>query len=360
MLPPDKRGTTPPQDVLGLIRSDTLSEAQLEGVSSFGAFTELEVELSPEMILLLSGRYDHFMVDAKDKLLTDGSDDSGSRTLSHFSPSVGFLYRLSRYSSAYANVSTGFQVPILRELRNRFLGAGGLNYDVQPEIVRTVEIGLKGVVLDSRFTYDLSLFNATYNDMLISYQISDGSDTYYKNAGRAINRGIEGKLQWELMEGLKGSLAVTMMDFVFDDYVVEQEVSGQIVSFQLKDKKVPTVSPTRVYLGGSYRHSSGIFSEVYVQWVDKTFLNDFNDTPPGETTPNSQYINDAYTNVDARFGYTQRISGVEVELFGGVNNVFDKHYIASVVPNATRERFFEPSPGRNWYAGLRILFTALR
>jgi iron complex outermembrane receptor protein len=38
----------------------------------------------------------------------------------------------------------------------------------------------------------------------------------------------------------------------------------------------------------------------------------------------------------------------------GINNLFDKKYNGSVVPNALGERYFEPAPGRNWYAGLRI------
>ena len=359
LLPQDKRGTTSPDQVFGLVVSDTLAEAEANSVNSIGPFAELEVELTPRWILLLGGRYDRFTIDATDKFLNDGSDDSGSRTMTNFSPSAGLLFRAYQYTSVYGNVSTGFQVPTINELRNRELGVGGINFDLKPERVTSIEAGIKGVIPVLRLTYDLSLFYANYNDMLIPYQIPGGADIFYRNAGRTINRGVEGKLQWEPLEGMRNSLAFTLMDFTFDDFIVEQTVSGTRTSIQLGGKKVPGVSPGRIYIGTSYRHRSGMFSEVYLQWVDKSYTNDFNGTPPGGTKPADEYLNDAYANIDARLGFTQTIAMLEIEVFAGVNNLLDKKYNASLVPNATADRFYEPTPGRNWYGGLSILFLAI-
>ena len=359
-LPVDKRGTTSPDQVFSLVQRDTLGESRVDKLTSIGPFMALEVELTPKWILVVSGRYDHYVVDSEDRFLQDGTDDSGSRTLKHFSPAVGLLYRMMLYSSVYANLSTGFQVPTLVELRNRQFGQGGINFDLQPELVTSFETGLKGVIPQTRLAYDLSVFYANYNNQLIPYQVPSGTDFYYRNAGRAINKGVEGKLQWEPIDGLRGSLTFTMMDFVFDDYLVEQTVSGSLTQMQLKDNKLPGVAPTRLYFGTSYRHPSGIFSEISVQWVDETFTNDFNGTPPGGTKPASDYLNSSYTNVDTRFGFMQTFGALELEVFGGVHNVLDAKYVASIVPNASRDRFYEPSPDRNWYGGVRILFTALR
>jgi outer membrane receptor protein involved in Fe transport len=43
-----------------------------------------------------------------------------------------------------------------------------------------------------------------------------------------------------------------------------------------------------------------------------------------------------------------------------VNNALDRHYAGSVVINATAAgtaapKFFEPSPGRTWLAGARVM-----
>jgi len=41
------------------------------------------------------------------------------------------------------------------------------------------------------------------------------------------------------------------------------------------------------------------------------------------------------------------------EFFLGINNLLNKEYNGSVIPNALGERFFEPAPGSNLYGGLR-------
>ena len=44
-------------------------------------------------------------------------------------------------------------------------------------------------------------------------------------------------------------------------------------------------------------------------------------------------------------------------MFLGVDNILDKRYNSSIVPNAFGKILFEPGAGRNWYGGIYILFT---
>jgi len=37
-----------------------------------------------------------------------------------------------------------------------------------------------------------------------------------------------------------------------------------------------------------------------------------------------------------------------------VNNIADVGYIGSVIVGDTSGRYFEPAPGRNWYAGINV------
>jgi iron complex outermembrane receptor protein len=43
-----------------------------------------------------------------------------------------------------------------------------------------------------------------------------------------------------------------------------------------------------------------------------------------------------------------------VEVFLGIDNVFDEAYNGSVVPNAFGDRYFEPAPGRTVFGGVRL------
>jgi iron complex outermembrane receptor protein len=58
--------------------------------------------------------------------------------------------------------------------------------------------------------------------------------------------------------------------------------------------------------------------------------------------------------VDLRFGLDRRWRRVDVRPFFGIDNVFDERYNGSTVPNAFGGRFFEPSPGREFYVGVTI------
>jgi iron complex outermembrane receptor protein len=56
-----------------------------------------------------------------------------------------------------------------------------------------------------------------------------------------------------------------------------------------------------------------------------------------------------------RFGYDAELdSGLRLSPFVGINNVADETYTANARINATANRFFEPGPGRNGYAGITL------
>lgn len=44
---------------------------------------------------------------------------------------------------------------------------------------------------------------------------------------------------------------------------------------------------------------------------------------------------------------------VKWQLFGRIDNLFDRHYAGSVIVNDGNRRFYEPAPGRRFLVGLR-------
>jgi len=45
-----------------------------------------------------------------------------------------------------------------------------------------------------------------------------------------------------------------------------------------------------------------------------------------------------------------------VDLYGGIRNLFDEDYYENVRINASFERYYEPAPGRTFYAGVKVGF----
>ena len=62
----------------------------------------------------------------------------------------------------------------------------------------------------------------------------------------------------------------------------------------------------------------------------------------------------AYTIGNARVGFAQVPATPESREYVRVNNIANVNYIGSVIVGDTNGRYFEPAPGRNWFAGVSV------
>jgi iron complex outermembrane receptor protein len=91
--------------------------------------------------------------------------------------------------------------------------------------------------------------------------------------------------------------------------------------------------------GGFY----GFSAAAEVQYVGRVYANDRNTA----SAP-------AYTIGNARVSFTQESGKMRLTEYVRVNNVADASYIGSVIVGDTNGRYFEPAPGRNWFAGITL------
>jgi iron complex outermembrane receptor protein len=331
---------------------------QKETVSGIGPFAELEFAWQTKWILTLGGRYDHYIFRADDRFLQDGLDDSGKRAMSQFSQTVGLTFRPHPLHSFYFHYATAFQTPTTTELGNRPSGAGGFHPDLQPERSRNFELGAKGNWSKLRLGYEAAFFALAIKDMLIPFQVQEATseEIFFRNAGKAQNKGAELRLTAEVANYLHATFALTFMDFAFKDFARETNVAGVDSFVQLAGKKVPGVPQKRLFAGVDYTLQNGFFVDINLDWTDRYFANDFNGPTPGDTTPRENFTNDSYVKFDVRFGLQRDISGMTTNAFFGIDNLFDKRYNGAVVPNAFGARFFEPAPGRRWFTGMSLEF----
>ena len=359
-IPRDQVGVAEGSEIYDLLEYGPRTQDQDESIRGIGPFTQLELSLHPQWVVTLGGRYDHYRFETDDHFTEDGVDDSGTRDMNQMSPMVGITYHPHEYTKIYSNYSTAFQVPTLTELGNRAEGEGGINPDLKPESIRSYEIGIKGMwpvglktYPGRRFDYDVSLYILDIDDMLIPFQIEGTTEVFYRNAGKTQNKGAELKLDWYPAKGLRTYIAYSLVDFVFKDYKIETSDNGTV---QFEGNEIPGVPPQQIFAGLSYSHRIGAYSEVNFQWVDQYYANDYNGPPPGSDKPLNDFVNDSYTVVGLRLGFQRSFDKLGINIFSGINNLFDKRYNGSIVPNAFGDRFYEPASGRNWYAGINISF----
>jgi iron complex outermembrane receptor protein len=100
-----------------------------------------------------------------------------------------------------------------------------------------------------------------------------------------------------------------------------------------------------VVIGGTYHAPFGLFSSAQFRFVDAYPVNSSNTID-----------NWAYQVVDLRFGFDRRWNGLRFRPFFSIDNIFDERYNSSAIVNSIGDRFFEPSPGREYAVGLTLGF----
>jgi iron complex outermembrane receptor protein len=317
---------------------DSLTIDQLEKVYNQAVFGNIMVPLN-KWNISLSLRYDWLRFSADDHLQkhSPGNSQSGKRNFQALSPSAGISYQIND-SRIYASMSTAFEAPTTTELVNRPDGGGGYNPNLQPEHTLNFETGVKGQIKAALLSYNLALYTLWVRDMLMPYE-SASERVYYRNEGKTHHWGIEANVDWKAQKHL--NLGVTYT-FTHATFVTAQTLLNQ----SLDHNTIPGIPRQR--LNGFIRWSAKpIWFSLDAESVNAYYVDNLN------TAKNEGYIvfNGRISTESIRFS-----SGISLDPFISINNIFDKQYNGSVQVNATSGRYFEPAAGRNWTAGVAITF----
>ena len=308
---------------------------QQEDVLSLGPFVHAALEVHPRWQVSGGIRFDYYDFTADDRKLDDG-DQSGSRTMSAASPSVGVTFLAANGLNLYSSLSTAYETPTAQELSNQPSGEGGFNQDLEPEDLTSWEIGVRGLLEPARLRYEFAFYTANVTNGLIPFERPDGV-VFFTNAGETSRNGIEMLVEWVPDPSFAARFAYTYQDFTFDKFILDGDDFGGNIE--------PGAPPHRVFAGVTNRTSYGLTSIAQLRWVDEyTVRND------------NTAFNWAYTVFDLRFALDRRWGNSDFRPFIGIDNLFDERYNAWTITNGFGGRYFDPSPGREVYGGVTIGF----
>jgi len=308
-----------------------LALQQTEIVSSVGPYVRDELEITHSWIATVGLRGDWTKFQVNDHFLTDG-DNSGSTTMSAASPMIGVVARTDQVSY-YFNIAAGFETPTTTELANHPDGSAGINPDLKPQRSWNYEIGAKGLLWGT-LRLDAAIYDTELDDELIPYQVvGGGGRVYYRNAGQTRRNGAELGLGATLGP-VDLMFAYSYANFRFVEFIVDTNVYN--------GNAVPGVPGNVVQVGGTY-HWHTLWGTLEVTGKSRVYANDANTaSAPG------------YVVVNLRVGGTALLGRPWLQPVLGVSNLFDKTYVGSVAVNATGGQYYEPAPGRVYFAGLTI------
>jgi iron complex outermembrane receptor protein len=316
---------------------------QRERVTSASAFAQGTASLGA-MEILGAVRYDRFRFSVRDRLTSaENPDDSGARTMARVSPALGVSIAATERLALYANVATAFETPTTTELANRPTGAGGFNPELHPQRTVSVEVGAKARLAPWAWL-EGAAYRARIADALIPFEVAGAPGrVFYRNAGEAKHRGVEGSLVLTPRPGWTARAAYTWTDARFGRYVVN--------GVDREGNPVPGVAPHRLDVSLLASPERGPFAGVDRRHVSST--------PVADDDAEGRFRSPAHTLVDLRTGWEgARIGPAALSPFLGVMNLLDRDYNTSVTVNAFGRRYYEPGPGRTVYAGLRLTLGA--
>ena len=280
-------------------------------------------------------RYSSVWFDSNDHYINGANgNDSGDASYHKWLPAAALKYTLTRDWNVYLSAGRGFETPTINELSYRSDGKSGLNFGLQPSTNNTVELGSKwrtGTGLAS-----IALFETNTKDEIVVDASSNGRTTY-QNAGETRRRGLELAWDQQFATAWRFKAAWTLLDATY-----RENVGANI----RKGNKIPGIARNNLYGSLGWVPAEGWYAGAEVQYMSQMQANDANTAQAP-----------SYTVTALNTGYKFIQDNWTLDLFGRVDNLFDKKYVGSVIVNESNGRYYEPAPGRNYGVGLSVSYA---
>jgi iron complex outermembrane receptor protein len=251
-------------------------------------------------------------------------------------PRLAILRKVGETLSIYGSISKGFSPPSTAEL---LPGDGNINASLNAERGINYETGFKGSFLKGAFTYDINTFLFKLKNTIVQRRDASGGD-FFINAGSTDQKGLETLLNYKFNTSYKNQtssklwVSHTWNNFKYAEFKqLANDFSG---------KQLPSISRHTVAAGLDLFTKQGFYLNMNYFYSDPIFLNDANTAKAN-----------AYNLVGSKVGFKRSISNkYSIDLFAGVDNLFDVNYSLGNDINAFGNRFYNAASNRNYYGGI--------
>ncbi|HBX8452567.1 TPA: TonB-dependent receptor [Klebsiella pneumoniae] len=296
-------------------------------------YLQTQWQLTDKLSLDAGVRYSSVWFDSNDYYITPGNgDDSGDASYHKWLPAGSLKYALTDAWNVYLSAGRGFETPTINELSYRSDNQSGLNFGLKPSTNDTVEIGSKTRIGNGLFTAALFQTN-TDNEIVVDS--SSGGRTSYKNAGKTRRQGMELGLDQQFGESWRLKAAWTWLDATYRTNVCDDA--------SCNGNRIPGNARNMGYASFGYQPEQGWYAGSDIRYMSDIMAND-------ENTAKAP----SWTVVGLTTGYKWSYGRMDMDLFGRIDNLFDREYVGSVIVNESNGRYYEPAPGRNYGIGLNL------
>ncbi|WP_312947085.1 TonB-dependent receptor PqqU [Superficieibacter sp.] len=290
-------------------------------------------QLSEQWSLDAGVRYSSVWFDSNDHYVTPANgDDSGDASYHKWLPAGSLKYAVTDAWNLYLSAGRGFETPTINELSYRSDNQSGLNFNLKPSTNDTVEIGSKTRIGNGLLT--AALFQTDTDDEIV-VDASSGGRTSYKNAGKTRRQGAELALDQQFAENWRAKASWTWLDATY-----RSNVCG---ANDCNGNRMPGIARNMGFASLGYEPESGWYAGSDIRYLSDIMADDENSAKAP-----------SWTVVGLNTGYKFNYGHWMMDIFGRVDNLFDREYAGSVIVNESNGRYYEPAPGRNYGVGLSV------
>jgi iron complex outermembrane recepter protein len=295
---------------------------------NLGAYVTDTLNLTPDLAVTVSGRYNITHIDIVDLL---GTNLTGDSRFVHFNPAIGATYKVLPTMTLYGGWSTNTRTPTPSEIECSSpvdlcllpTNLAGDPPNLKQVIARTTEVGLRGKLAgvpdaDGLVTWNLSVFRTLLqNDIYgIATSVSQG---YFANIGDTRRQGIEAGLAYHGPR-LSAYANYSLVQATFQSTFLEPSPSNpfQNASGQTRVEPgdyLPGIPEHRVKLGADLK--------VIPQWAIGATLNFVGSFYFVGDESNQLAPIAGYTVVNLHSTYRPM---PHLELFASINNLLNRKY----------------------------------
>ncbi|WEK36459.1 MAG: TonB-dependent receptor [Candidatus Pseudobacter hemicellulosilyticus] len=268
------------------------------------------------------------------------SFDPQKRTYSgEWAPRVALSKKLQPGLLVYASLSRGFSPPTLQEILPSTMV---ISTDLEAEHGLNYEVGVKSSWLNNRLYIEVNAFYFQLKQAIVQRRDASNAD-YFVNAGATRQRGLESQASYQLLPRQQGWLTAariwashTWSHFRYQDF---KQLSNDFSGNQL-----PSVAPHTVAAGLDLDTRPGLYAHLTWTYSDPIALNDANTVTAS-----------SYQLAGGRIGWKRALAkDIGLDLFLGMDNLFDAAYSLGNDINAAGGRYYNPAAGANWFGGLTL------
>ncbi|WP_292959469.1 TonB-dependent receptor [Neptuniibacter sp. UBA6509] len=348
--------------VTGVGLYDNESSVRLEtDVTYVGFFATDTLALNDQLDLTLSARYNYTKIDMVG-IGEENLDLTGEHVFKRLNPAVGLAYQSSEHLSYYGSYSESSRAPTPAELScadpndpcklpNGFVSDPPL----EQVVAKSFEVGVRGNSVG--YSWSAGAFHTTnHDDIIFQNAGSTASEGYFANVGETRRMGLELAAN-KRYENIAVGISYTWMDATFQtpyNSVSNNNPLGDTRSVE-KGDSIPGLPEHNIKLVADWAATPKLDIGAEVTYQSSQFYR-------GDEANENEKV-DGFALLNLRSTYKLNNT---FELFGRIDNVFDKEYETFGVYGEADEvledqgiddhRFVGPGKPRSGVIGIRAKF----